>query len=70
MTIEESMIQQYGPLLNMTQLAAILDRTPEGLRITLRSSGEWVNRINSTRLQLGRRVYFRTSEIAALLATR
>jgi hypothetical protein len=70
MTIEESMVRQYGPLLNIRQLAAILDRTPEGLRITLRSSGEWVNRINSTRLQLGRRVYFRTSEIATLLATR
>jgi hypothetical protein len=68
MTIEESMIQQYGPLLNISQLAAILDRTPEGLRITLRSSGEWVNRINSTRLQ--RRVYFRTSEVAAFLAAR
>jgi len=70
MTIEESMVRQYGPLLSITQLAGILDRTPEGLRITLRSSGEWVNRINSTRLQLGRRVYFRTSEVAALLAAR
>jgi hypothetical protein len=70
MTIEESMTQQYGPLLSITQLAAILDRTPEGLRITLRSSGEWVKRINSTRLQVGRRAYFRTPEIAALLATR
>jgi hypothetical protein len=70
MTIEESMIQQDGPLLNITQLAAILDRAPEGLRVTLRSPGEWVNRINPTRLQLGRRVYFRTSEIAALLAGR
>jgi hypothetical protein len=67
---EESMMQQYGPLLSITQLAAILDRTPEGLRITLRSSGEWVNKINSTRLQLGRRVYFRTSEIAELLGMR
>ena len=70
MTIEESMVQQYGPLLNITQLAAILDRSPDGLRITLRSSGEWVDRINSTRLQLGRRLYFRTSEVAAVLAAR
>lgn len=70
MTSEESMMQQYGPLLSITQLAAILDRTPEGLRITLRSSGEWVNKINSARLQLGRRVYFRTSEIAQVLGMR
>ena len=70
MTSEESMMQQYGPLLSITQLAAILDRTPEGLRITLRSSGEWVNKINSARLQLGRRVYFRTSDIAQVLGIR
>ena len=44
MTMEESMIQQYGSLLTMTQLAAILDRTPEGLRITLQSAGEWVKK--------------------------
>jgi hypothetical protein len=69
-TSEESMMQQYGPLLSITQLAAILDRTPEGLRITLRSSGEWVNKINSARLQLGRRVYFRTSDIAQVLGIR
>jgi hypothetical protein len=70
MAIEDSMVQQYGPLLNISQLAAIPDRTPDGLRITLRSSGELVSRINAMRLQLGRRAYFRRSEIAALLAMR
>jgi hypothetical protein len=67
MTTEEILIQQYGPLLNMQQLAAVLDRSPEGLRITLRSSGEWVRQVNAARLKLGRRVYFRTSEIALVL---
>jgi hypothetical protein len=54
----------------LTELAKILDRSPEGLRISLRSSGEWVKQINAARLRLGRRVYFRTSEIANVLDAR
>ena len=70
MTIEEVLVKQYGPLLSLDQLATILDRSPQGLRISLRSSDEWVRRINAARLQLGRRVYFRTSEIANVLDAR
>ena len=66
----ETLTKQYGPLLSITQLAALLDRSPEGLRITLRSSGEWVSKINATRLRLGRRVYFRTAEVANVLGIR
>jgi hypothetical protein len=68
MTIEETLIKQYGPLLSIAQLAQVLDRSPEGLRISLRSSGAWVSRVNSAKLRLGRRVYFRTSEIAQVLS--
>ncbi len=67
---EDTLIGRYGPLMNMAQLASILDRSPEGLRVTLRSTGEWVEKINATRLRLGRRVYFRTSEIADVLGIR
>jgi hypothetical protein len=70
MTIEEVLVKQYGPLLSLAELAMILDRSPDGLRISLRSSGEWVSRINAARLRLGRRVYFRTSEIANVLDAR
>ena len=67
---ENSLLRRYGPLMNLTDLASILDRSPDGLRVTLRSSGEWVGKINSARLQLGRRVYFRTAEIAEVLGIR
>jgi len=63
MTAEETLINQYGPLLNINQLAAILDRSPDGVRTTLRSSGEWVNKVNATRLRPGRRLYFRAVEV-------
>jgi hypothetical protein len=70
MTAEETLIKQYGPLLSISQLAVILDRSPDGLRITLKSSGEWVNKINATLLRLGRRLYFRAVEVADVLGIR
>ena len=69
-TVEETLTKQYGPLLSITQLAALLDRSPDGLRITLQSSVEGVSNINATRFQLERRVYFRTAEVANVLGLR
>lgn len=65
--MEEILLQQNGPLLGFQSLAKILDRSPEGLRISLRTESEWSKSINSTRLKIGRRVYFRTAEIAQIL---
>jgi hypothetical protein len=66
---EEILIAQYGPLLTLSQLAKILDRSVEGLRIGLRSSNEFSQRVNATRIRLGRRVYFSTLKIAAIIET-
>lgn len=68
MTMEETLIATYGPLLSLAVLAKILDRSPEGLRITLRTSSDWTNRMNGAKLRLGRRVYFRTTEVARVLS--
>jgi hypothetical protein len=68
MQIEDVLIQQYGPLMSVAQLAKCLDRSPEGLRISLRTKSEWTNAINAAKLKRGRRVYFRTTEIAMTLS--
>lgn len=70
MNIEEILINKHGCLLSIATLAQLLDRSPEGLRISLRptNTSEWAQRVNATRLRIGRRVYFRTSEIASILA--
>jgi hypothetical protein len=68
MDLAENLVKNSGPLLTICQLARILDRSPEGLRVSLRKTTPWVQRINATRLRLGRRVYFRTAEIAAILS--
>lgn len=60
--------ERYSVLLTMVQLAEILNRSPEGLRISLSSShSDWANQINSTKVRIGRRVYFRTEGIARLI---
>lgn len=68
MTFEEKFMESAGPLLTIAQLAKILNRSPEGFRISLQSSRPWVQRIKATRVRVGRRVYFRTSEVAAILS--
>jgi len=67
MTIEETLLTKYGALLTVSQLAEILSRSSEGIRISLRASTPWAEKINRARLKVGRRVYFRTAEIAQFL---
>ena len=67
MQIEEALIKQYGPLLSVAQLAQVLHRSAEGLRISLRTESDWSKPIIAARLKLGRRGYFRTAEIAQVL---
>jgi hypothetical protein len=67
---EEILTKQYGPFLSINKLAGILGRSLDGLRTTLRSSGEWVNKINAARLRSGRRWHFRTVEVTDVLGIR
>lgn len=66
MGTEEFLLKNYGPLLTISQLACMLSRSADGLRISLARESEWARRINQTRVKVGRRVYFRTGEIASL----
>lgn len=67
MSIEDMLLQRYGPLLSLPQLATLLDRSADGLRVSLKAQSEWAASINSARLKIGGRVYFRTDKIAAAL---
>tara|TARA_R110000850_G_scaffold2760_9_gene12948 strand:- start:1863 stop:2111 length:249 start_codon:yes stop_codon:yes gene_type:complete len=68
LNLEESLVEKYGPLLTMAQLAELLHRSPDGLRIALQSRQPYTEKINQARLKIGRRVYFRASQIADLLS--
>lgn len=68
MSIEQILLERFGPLLSVSQLATVLNRSSEGLRLSLRTSSAWANEINTARIKIGRRVYFRTTEIAEILS--
>lgn len=67
-TIEDTLLTRYGALMNVAQLAECLHRSPDSIRISLHRPGEWSEKINATRIRIGRRVYFRTAQVAQLLA--
>jgi hypothetical protein len=67
-TTEEILLNQFhSPLLSIAQLAQVLNRSPEGLRITLSGDNEVARKINGSRIKIGRRVFFRTAEIARMI---
>lgn len=66
--IEQQLLDRYGPILTLEQLAEVFHRSPGGLYFTLSRSGEFADAINSARTKLGRRIYFRTSGIAEILS--
>lgn len=67
MTTEEQLLKRYGPLLSLTDLSDLLKRSPDGLRISLRSESEFANKWNSAKRKVGRRVYFKASDVAELI---
>lgn len=68
MTLESNLVERYGPLIPLSGLAGLLDRSPEATRMFLRSGGEMAKRINTAKVRVGRRLYFRTTQIAAVLS--
>lgn len=63
-SMASSMFEKYGPLLSLVQLAEILHRTPDGLRVSLRDDSTYADRLNAAKIRIGRRLYFRTPEVA------
>ena len=67
MSTAEILIAKYGPLMTLAQLAKTLERSIEGLRFGLRNNSDFSRQVNGARVRLGRRVYFHTVKIAAVL---
>ncbi|MCD0503676.1 DNA-binding protein [Bordetella petrii] len=69
MTTEEQLIKRYGPLLSLIDLSELLKRSPDGLRISLSSQTEFATKWRAAKCKVGRRVYFRASDVAVLIDT-
>ena len=58
---------KYGPFLNIEQLAEVLDRSPNGLRITLQRDGLVSRQFQAAKTKVGRRIYFNVVSVAEIM---
>lgn len=67
-TTNEILTTQYGVLMTHEQLSTVMHRSADGMRLSLSSNNsEWAKRINSAKRKIGRRVLFRTVDIAQIV---
>ena len=66
-TTLDFLYQKYGPLMSLDALATIFDRSREGLRVSLTSKSEFADAINGAKRKCGRRLYFRSTDIAKII---
>lgn len=67
-TTAEFMMTKYGPLLSLAQLAALFDRSADGVRLSLLADNDFSRRIRPTKIKLGRRIYFKTELVAKVIS--
>jgi hypothetical protein len=69
MTSTEDIIlnQFHSPLLSLEQVAKILNRSPQGLRITLSGDNEMARRLNPAKRRFGKRVLFSVAHLARFI---
>ena len=64
----KTLTDRWGVLLSYEALGQVMDRSPDGLRLSLaQNRSDWARRVNAAKVKIGRRVLFRTAQIAALI---
>lgn len=66
-TTSDYLHEKYGPLMSMAALAQTFDRSKEGLRVSLTSDSKFSRAVNAAKTKCGRRVYFRSGQIAEII---
>ena len=64
---EKWLTDRYGPLMTLQDLATVLNRSADGLRLSLYGQTELSRQLHDARRKIGRRVYFRTAAVAQLV---
>ncbi|CRM15386.1 hypothetical protein AO260_01760 [Pseudomonas sp. ABAC21] len=68
MTAEKYLLDRFGPLMSMAQVASLLDRSPDGFRVAMYSDSELSRKLKPAVVRVGRRVYFRTLQVNQALS--
>lgn len=67
MSTKNHLINQFGVLMTLDQLAILLKRSKDGLRITLNQSSPLSKKLNTAKIKIGRRIHFKTEHIAEII---
>ena len=69
LTTVEMLLRKTGgsPLISLTEMAEILRRSPDGLRVVLGTDCELSRQLNPHRKRIGRRVFFDLGAVAKLI---
>ncbi|MFJ7882376.1 DNA-binding protein [Pseudomonas sp. FSL R10-0056] len=67
MSTEQYLVEKYGPLMTLSQVAELFGRSPDGLRFTIRQDSDLGRRLSAEKKKLGRRVYFLAVGVARLI---
>lgn len=63
MTTEQYLLGRFGPLMSIVDIAAILGRSPEGVRVAMYTDSDLSRKLKPTVVRIGRRVFFRTIQV-------
>lgn len=63
MTTEEYLLDKFGPLMSLPDIANLLGRSIDGVRVSLYSDTDVSRKLKPTMIKVGRRVYFRTLQV-------
>jgi len=61
--------EKYGPLLTLNQVAEVLHRSQDGLRVSLNRDSELSTALKQAKKKIGKRIYFKAVDITGLIDT-
>ncbi|NYT68832.1 DNA-binding protein [Pusillimonas noertemannii] len=64
---EEQLVERYGILLSLDELSDVLKRSRDGVRVAMLGNSEFARIWGPLKRKIGRRVYFRASDVARLI---
>lgn len=67
MSTEEYLLSRFGPLMSLSNIAELLNRSADGIRVSLYSDTDLSRKLKPTMVRIGRRVYFRTLQVQDVL---
>ncbi|AUO25925.1 plasmid-related protein [Pseudomonas sp. NC02] len=67
MNTEAYLVGKFGALMQLSDLAELLGRSTDGLRVSLYSDTDLSRKIKPTMIRIGRRIYFRTQQVNVVL---